>query len=118
VPARRDICLARFPFTDLTGVLVRPVLVLAEMPGVHRDFLVMFISSQLSQAVPAFDMIVDPSHSAFARSGLKVPSVFRIAKVATLSEALVLGTLGHLELGVFDEIIRRLVRLIRTGRAS
>ena len=116
MPTRRDIVLARFPFTDQTGAKLRPVLVLVEIPGAHRDFLVMFISSQLSQAVPQLDVILDPAQPGFRRLGLKVASVFRIAKVASLSAALLSGTLGRLDEAMFTEIIRRLTRLLETGR--
>ncbi len=44
MPQRGEIALARFPFTDRVGTKIRPVLVLAEVPGPYRDFLVMFIS--------------------------------------------------------------------------
>jgi len=40
---RGDVALARFPFTDRIGTKIRPVLVLLEVPGPYRDFLVMFI---------------------------------------------------------------------------
>ena len=49
--SRGDIVLARFPFTDGSGAKVRPVLVLASVPGRHDDYLVLFISSQLRIAV-------------------------------------------------------------------
>ena len=108
--------LARFPFTDQTGTKLRPVLVLAEIPGPYRDFIVLFISSQLSQRTPALDSVIDAGHPAFRLSGLKVPSVFRIAKVASLSETLLIGTIGHLDRAVFDDIIQRLTRLLEGGR--
>ncbi len=37
---RGDIVLARFPFTDLSGTKLRPVLTLAPVPGPHQDYLV------------------------------------------------------------------------------
>ena len=110
---RGDIILARFPFTDLSGAKLRPVLTLAPVPGPHQDYVVMFISSQLTQAVPHIDVILDRTSPAFVASGLKAASVFRIGKVASLSAALIVGTLGHLEPRVFDDILDRLVRLIR-----
>ena len=116
MPRRGDVVLARFPFTDRTGAKLRPVLVLAEIPGPYRDFIVLFISSQLNQAVPGLDVVLDATHPAFPRSGLKVASVFRIAKVASLSEALLAGTLGRLEARLLDEVVRRLTRLLETGR--
>lgn len=115
MPARGDVVLARFPFTDQRGTKLRPVLVLAEVPGAYRDFIVLFISSQLGQAAPSLDVILDPSHPAFAGSGLKVASVFRTAKLASVSDALLAGTLGRLDDAVLADIIRRLVRLLEHG---
>lgn len=117
MPGRRDVVLARFPFTDHSGSKLRPVLVLAEIPGAYRDYVVMFISSQLGQAVPSLDVIVRPSDRAFALTGLKVASVFRIGKVASLSQALIAGTLGQLPMAEFDEVVLRLTRLL-TGAPS
>ena len=105
---------ARFPFVDGSGAKLRPVLVLASVPGAYRDFIVMFISSQLSQAVPSVDLILRPGDAAFVSSGLKVASVFRIGKVASLSHALIAGTLGQLDPPTFDDVIRRLIRVLET----
>jgi mRNA interferase MazF len=112
---RGDIVLARFPFTDGSGTRLRPVLVLAEIPGAYPDFIVLFISSQLHQATPGVDLVLDSTHQAFATSGLKVPSVIRIGKVASLSSGLMVGPPGHFELTGFNEVVRRLVRLIESG---
>ncbi|MBM2810772.1 MAG: PemK family protein [Chloroflexi bacterium] len=116
MPSRGDIVLARFPFTDQRGATLRPVLVLAEIPGRYADFLVVFISSRLSQAMGDLDVILDAAHPAFPGSGLRVPSVVRIAKVASISEQLIVGRLGGLDQTILDEITRRLTHVIRTGR--
>jgi mRNA interferase MazF len=113
---RGDILLARFPFTDQTGTKVRPVLILAEVPGPHRDFLVMFVSSQLKQAIARIDVILDMAHPAFPRTGLKTASVFKVAKVASLSEPLIVGPIGQLDDEVFRVLIGRLVHLLQTGQ--
>lgn len=112
---RGDIVLARFPYTDGSGAKLRPVLVLVEAPGPYRDYLVLFISSQLSQAVIGLDLILRPSDPDFSTSGLKVASVLRIAKVASISEGLLVGTLGRLSTSTFGQVTRRLARLLRTG---
>lgn len=106
---RGDIVLARFPYTDGTGTKLRPVLILVETPGQYRDYVVLFISSQLAQATPGVDVVLRPSEPAFRRSGLKVASVLRVAKVASISDALVVGTLGQLDHRVFEHVVRRLV---------
>jgi hypothetical protein len=61
VPRRGDVVLAHFPFTSQGGTKLRPVLILAEVPGPYPDFIVMFISSQVGQAVPGFDLVLGPT---------------------------------------------------------
>ena len=112
MPARGDVVLARFPFTDGSGTKLRPVLVLADVPGPHDDYLVLFISSQLRTAVVGVDVVLDRQHSAFPGSGLKVPSVLRIGKLATISSGLILGPLGKLGNPVLDDVVRRLTTLL------
>lgn len=116
MPRRGDIVLARFPFTDQNGAKLRPVLILLETPGAHQDFMVMFVSSRRSQAVPGLDVILDQSRPSFGGSGLRTASVFRVGKVASMSHALIAGTLGHLDSVVFDDLVHRLTRLLATGR--
>jgi len=111
VRRRRDIVLARFPFTDQQQTKLRPVLVLAEVPGAYRDFLVMFASSQLTQALPG-DIVLAPADAAFAASGLKVATVFKIGKISTISVDLLVGQLGVLEKRTFDALVAALVHLL------
>lgn len=112
MPVRGDIVLARFLFTDGSGTKIRPVLVLAEVSGPHDDFLVLFISSQLRTAVAGVDVVLDRQHAAFPGSGLKVPSVLRTGKLATISSKLILGPLGTIGDTLVDEVVRRLTRLL------
>lgn len=104
MPRRRDILLARFPFTDQSQAKLRPVLILAEVPGNYRDYVVLFISSQLGQATE-LDLALTPDSPAFASSGLKVASVFKVGKVATISDGLMVGVLGQLQRAVFDDVL-------------
>jgi mRNA interferase MazF len=113
---RGDVVLARFPFTDRIGTKIRPVLVLLEIPGPHQDFLVMFISSQRRQAIAGVDVVLEPTDPIFAGTGLKTASVFKVAKVATLSEALLIGAIGRLDDELFGMLLKRLARLLQTGR--
>ena len=110
--ARGDIVLAKFPFTDRQGAKLRPVLVLARVPGPHDDYLVLFISSQVRLAVAGVDVVLGPQHPAFARSGLKLPSVLRIGKVATISDALIIGPLGLIGDPLLSDVVWRLTRLL------
>lgn len=112
MPERGDIVLARFPFTDGSGTKLRPVLVLARVPGPHDDYLVLFISSQLRHALPGTDIVLGRQHPGFAASGLKVPSVLRIGKLATMSDTLVVGPLGKIDDALLGDIVRRLTDLL------
>jgi mRNA interferase MazF len=116
VPARGDSVLARFPFTDGSGAKLRPVLVLANVPGPHDDYLALFISSQVRVAVPSVDLVLDRNAPSFPVTGLKVPSVFRVGKVATLSAALIVGRLGVLPEPLLSDVVRRLVGLLEGRR--
>lgn len=104
--------LARFPFTDGSGTKLRPVVVLADVPGPHDDYLVLFISSQLRTAVVGVDIVLDRQHPSFASSGLKVPSVLRIGKLATISAALIVGPLGTLTEPYLAGLVRRVTELL------
>ena len=112
MPTRGEVVLARFPFTDGSGTKLRPVLVLAPVPGPHDDYLVLFISSQLRIAVADVDMLLGRQHPAFRASGLRVPSVLRIGKLSTISNALIVGPLGRIGDPMLADIVRRVVRLI------
>jgi len=89
------------------------VLVLAQVPGHFPDFLVLFISSQLSQASPG-DVVLTTNDPEFASTGLKRSSVFRIGKIATISTQLIVGALGQLNEETVDEIVGRVVQVIRS----
>lgn len=112
MPARGEVVLGRFPFTDGSGTKLRPVLVLATIPGPHDDYLVLFISSQLRTAVSGVDVVLGRQHPAFGGSGLKVPSVLRIGKLATISSALILGPLGKIGDPLLADVVRRLTHLL------
>lgn len=83
-----SIVLARLPFTDLSGDKRRPALVVSRDNHRRADLVVCFITS-----VPR----TGPDMAAIAPApgtGLKVPSVVRFDKIATLGPAVVTGRLG------------------------
>ena len=89
------IVLVPFPFTDLTATKLRPALVLFEG---ERDVVVAFISSRLPHELGPTDIMVDEDLPDFELTGLKVASVIKLDKVATISKELILGEIG--EIGV------------------
>ena len=90
--SKGDIVLVPFPFTDLSGQKVRPALIL-HWEGGGDDCVVAFISSVKTKRKLAFDIAMSKSEG----NGLKVDSVIKVNKLATLQKKIIIGTLGTLE---------------------
>ena len=82
------IVLTRFPFTDLSGDKRRPALVVSRDNDRRADLIVCFITS-----VPRTGPDIAPI-AATVRTGLKVTSVVRFDKLATLDRSVIAGKLG------------------------
>jgi len=87
------IVLVPFPFTDLTATKLRPALVLFEG---EKDVIVAFISSRVPKEPTLTDIVVKEAHPEFEMTGLKVSSVIRLDKVATIWKDLILGEMGEI----------------------
>ena len=96
-PYRRgDIILVPFPFTDFKSHKVRPAIIVSPRISKRGDAIVAFISSVLPFDKPEESAVVlETSDSSFAKTGLKVSSIFRMDKLITLHFSLILRHLGH-----------------------
>ena len=103
-----DIVLIRFPQTDLLIGKLRSALVVAIAPGRHADLLLALVSSRTYQAIPQFDEIVDPSDSDYAITGLKVRSVVRLARLASVEASVINARLGNISSKRLRQIRKRL----------
>lgn len=83
--------LVAFPFTDLSGSKVRPVLIISKAP-LGDDVIVTFISSNTKKK-NKFDVFVKKNTT----NGLKSDSLIRVSKIATLEKKMLLGEIGKLE---------------------
>ena len=83
------VVLCRFPFTDLSGDKRRPALVVSRDNDRRTDLVVCFITS-----VPRSGPDMAPI-DATSGTGIKVPSVVRFDKLATLDRAVISGKLGE-----------------------
>jgi len=81
-----DLLLASITFTDGSGVKRRPVLVIRD--GGDADLLVAPVTSQAGRT--DFDVRLED----WAEEGLKLPSVARVEKLATIAKVLVIRKLG------------------------
>jgi mRNA interferase MazF len=103
-----QIVLVPFPFTDLSGAKLRPVLMLRQASVQFDDWLVCMVSSQLRQADQQIDEILLTSDPDFAATGLKVASVLRLSRLAVLESSLLMGSLGAISHGRLSRIRQKL----------
>ena len=109
-----EIYLARFPFGDVPGMKLRPVLLLTPPLGSIPEILVAYISSVVpAQTLPS-DLVVDPVRPEFLSTHLKVTSVIRFHKLATIHTSALARHLGALAVSsqpVVSEKLKTLLHL-------
>jgi len=92
-----EIVLLKFPFTDGKKSKKRPALVLADTND--EDIIVCRITSKL------YDSDFDYEIKNWEKSGLKLPSVIRLHKIATLEKSLV-----DQSIGMIDKKLKKLIK--------
>lgn len=93
--SRGDVVLTRFPFTDLSGASLRPALVVSR-GQIGQDIVLAGISSVVRGALAPTDCTVEMEHSEFPLTGLRVTSVIRTHKLATVERSVIVRRLGRL----------------------
>ena len=99
MPLPSEIVLLPFPFTDLSAIKRRPVLVL-KASNAQGDFLAVQITSQMSYR-PAVRLTAED----FDLGGLPKESIVRPDKVFTLNESLIARRVGKLTRTGFERIL-------------
>ncbi len=108
-----EIVLLRMPQLDLSPGKLRPVLVIADLPGPFGDVLVCGISSQLRQEIPQWDERLTPADPDFGSSGLKVPSLIRLNWLAAVNSSTSAGVLGSIASERLTRLRHRLAAHLR-----
>ena len=103
--AKGDIVLITFPFTDLSGSKLRPALVI---PDTNLDLTVCFMTTQTQWQEPT-DVLLIPN----VNNGLRIQSLVRTSKIATLDRALAKGLLGKLTLPEITDLNSKLKTLFQ-----
>lgn len=103
-----QIALTPFPHTDLSGSKLRPVLLLRKASQRFDDWLVCMVSSQLNQAEAGLDEFLLPEQPDFTKTGLKVPSLLRLSRLAVLDGGLLKGAIGAIDPDRLRRIRQRL----------
>ncbi|MBC7618154.1 MAG: type II toxin-antitoxin system PemK/MazF family toxin [Candidatus Saccharibacteria bacterium] len=91
-----QIVLTPFPYTDLSGAKLRPVLLLRQASARFDDWLVCMVSSQLQQAETGLDELISPGDEDYVATGLKMPSVLRLSRLAVVDGAVLVGAIGEI----------------------
>src|SRR5229473_6381229 len=92
-----EIYLARFPFGDVPGMKLRPVLLLTGSLGSVPEVLVAYISSVVPGQLLPSDLIIDPIKPEFQSTHLKGPSALSLHKLATIHCSSLARHLGALD---------------------
>jgi mRNA interferase MazF len=106
-----QIVLTPSPYSDLTGTKLRPVRMLRQASR-FDDWLVCMVSSQVQQAEANLDEILTSADPDFANSGLKVPSVLRLSRLAALDGSLLLGSIGAISEDRLMNVRQRLAKWV------
>ena len=106
---RGTIILTPFPFTDLTQNKVRPALVVSSDVRKDSDIIIAFISSVIDTNLSTDSTVIlqedDPD---FNGTGLKVSSVIRADKLATIDKDIVIGELGFANTNLMRRVNEKL----------
>ena len=100
---RGTIVLTKFPFSNLKSSKRRPAVILSSKSK-EGDFIVAFISSKIPEENPPSYIIIKKSEADFSSSGLKVDSVVRTDKLATLNTTVFAGELGFFSSRIMKKI--------------
>ena len=99
-----DIVLLKFPFTDVKTYKRRPALIINEFDD--GDIIVCRITSQIYKT--RYDLYLDN----WEKSGLKLPSVIRVHKIATLEKNMVELIMGQIDYQTIEKVRRIVKKLI------
>ncbi len=98
-----DIVLLRFPYTDGATFKRRPALIINDLND--GDVIVCRITSQIYKTEN--DLFIDD----WQKSGLKLPSVIRVHKIATLEKNIIELIMGHIDVSTKEKVRKIISKL-------
>src|SRR5258708_15720017 len=108
-----EIFLAQFPFGDTPGMKLRPVLLLTGPTGPIPEVLVAYISSVIPSQPLSSDLLLDPAMPECRSTQLKVKSVLRLHKLATIHSSSLVRYLGVIDAPTLNAVSSRLRDLLK-----
>ena len=110
---RGDIVLAYFPFGDMTGGKLRPLLLLTDPVGIGTEVITAYISSVIPASFLASDILLDPAQPQHQSTRLKVVSVLRLHKIGTIHVSSLQRYVGHLDSATQQEADNKMRSVLR-----
>src|SRR2546429_153969 len=107
-----EIFLAQFPFGDVPGMKLRPVLLLTGALGSVPEVLVAYISSVVPTQPLVSDIQLDPSKPEFRSTHLKTKSTLRLHKLATIHSSNLSRYLGTIDTSLSAVVAKKLRELL------
>ena len=98
-----DIILVPFPNSDLTAGKLRPALVLYE-DDIENETTIAYISSKTPIILSPCDILVTRGTASFEASGLRMNSVIKLNKIATIKTFFIKGLLGSADEALQNEV--------------
>ncbi len=104
-----DVLLIPIPFSDLSSVKKRPVMVLSndKYNNITDDIIVIAITSNLG--LKFSEVLLRPSD--MANGEIKVESALRVDKIYTISQKIIVKKLGKLKSAKIEEVKNKLKEL-------
>ena len=107
-----EVYLAQFPFGDVPGMKLRPVLVLTGSLGAVPEVLVAYISSVIPTQLLPSDLVLDSTKPEFRSTNLKAISVLRLHKLATIHCTSLARYLGSVDTSTSTLVATKLRHLL------
>lgn len=100
------------PVQDFGGgaSALRPVVIVAVLPGVYQNILVCGISTRLEQLQPDWDERIESTDPLFAATGLHKTSSIRLSFLSAASTRSIRGVIGHIDTALLERLRQRLAQ--------
>ena len=94
-----DIVIISFPYTNLINYKARPAAVVTQTKDNYNDVIVCLITSKVFEPINELQILLQPD----LNNNLKVPSLIKISRIATVELDKILATIGKLNLNQLKE---------------
>lgn len=110
---RGEIVLGSFPFGDTAVAKVRPLLLLTDAVGTGSEVVAAYISSVIPTRLLLSDIVLDATLPQHQSTRLKVVSVLRLHKVATVHTSALQRYVGFISPALQQEVETKLRAVLR-----